>query len=300
MMKFNSLVIALVLLITPYQTSLAKEIQIKHAGLMLNGYVEIAEGKTLKNGVILMTHGTLAHGRMEIMTTLQELLKDNGVNSLSITLGLGLDKRRGMYDCNVPHTHKHRDALNEIDLWFKWLTGQGAKNISLLGHSRGGNQTAWYAVEHDKETIKSVILVAPMTWNKQKDINGYKKRYKKDLGSVLSKATSLVKSGKGSTLLKNTDFIYCPDTQVTATSFVDYYQPDTRFDTPGLLPMIKKPVLIFAGSEDKTVKDVAEKTRPFADKQGNVHLKVIEGSDHFFRDLYAEEVVDGIVDFISK
>ncbi|MDH5361194.1 MAG: alpha/beta hydrolase, partial [Gammaproteobacteria bacterium] len=107
-------------------------------GQKLIANLELAEGKHLRDGVVLMTHGTLAHGQMEIMSTLQGLLKDNGINTLSINLSLGLDSRHGMYDCNVPHRHKHQDAMQEIDGWIKWLGSKNAGPVVLLGHSRGG------------------------------------------------------------------------------------------------------------------------------------------------------------------
>ena len=39
----------------------SEEIQIKHNGLTLNGTLTLAEGKTLGDGVVVMTHGTLLH-----------------------------------------------------------------------------------------------------------------------------------------------------------------------------------------------------------------------------------------------
>jgi alpha/beta superfamily hydrolase len=52
-------------------------------------------------------------------------------------------------------------------------------------------------------------------------------------------------------------------------------------------------VLVIAGSEDDTVKGLVEKTQPLADGK-RVQLKVVDGADHFFRDLYAEDVADAV------
>ena len=49
----------------------AKEITLAHKGLNISANLEVAEGSNIKNGVVLMTHGTLAHNKMEIMSTLQ-------------------------------------------------------------------------------------------------------------------------------------------------------------------------------------------------------------------------------------
>lgn len=300
MLKFNSLILILVLLISPYQTSVAKEVQIKHAGLTLNGYLEIAEGKTLKDGVILMTHGTIAHGRMEIQATLQGLLKESGINTLAVSWGLGLDNRKGMYDCATPHNHKHTDALNEIAAWTQWLKKQGTSKISLLGHSRGGNQIAWYAAERDDPLITSLIMLASTVFTPEGQAASYKKTYKKSLPKILSAAQAMVKAGKGDAWMEHTDFLYCKDTKVTAASFVDYYQPDERFNTITLMPRVKQPILAFIGTEDKVVPGFKKQVPAVAAKYPHITLKVIDGAGHFYRDLYAEEVVESIVDFISK
>jgi len=266
-------------------------------GITLNANLELASGKNLGDNIILITHGTLAHGKMEITSALQGLFKENELDSLSITLGLGQSDRKGMYDCKRKHTHKHTDALDEIGVWVDWLKKKGVKNITLLGHSRGGNQTAWYAAERADAVIKKVVLIAPMSETGEYAAKSYKKRYKKDLAPILAKAEALVKKGNAQTVMAHTDHIYCPDTSVTAESFVSYNKADPRFNTPALLPKIKAPVLVFAGSKDKVVKDLDKKVAPYV-KKGKVELNVIDGAGHMFRDLYADDVVEAIIDFL--
>jgi len=274
-------------------TAGAEDVSLVHGGLTLNGNLETAGANWQQGPVVLMTHGTLAHGRMEIMEGLQAALKDRGISSLSMTLSLGLDKRRGMYDCATPHTHKHTDAVDEIGAWLGWLQAQGAAKVALLGHSRGGNQTARFAATHPDAPVNSVVLVAPQTWEQAYATEDYQKRYGKELGPLVERARQLEAEGKGDTLLAHLDFVYCPDTSATAAAFVSYYAADGRMDTPRLIPEIKVPVLVVAGSEDDTVKGLVEKVQPLADGQ-RVKLTVIDGADHFFRDLYADEVADAV------
>lgn len=290
-------VLWLMLCLLPWSVYSAEVSRIEQ-GQTLVANLELAEGKQLQDGVVLMTHGTLAHGQMEIMSTLQNLLKDNGVNSLSITLSLGLNNRHGMYDCKVPHSHKHQDAMHEIDGWVEWLGHKKSGPITLLGHSRGGNQTAWYASENNSAAFDKVVLIAPATWNEEKASSAYQKRYKKQLDTIQAKAQALVKLGKGRQLMEHTDFIYCADTSVTAEAFVSYYQPDLRMDTPTLLTKINKPVMVFAGSQDTVVKGLIEAVRPLDDGK-SIQLTVIDGADHFFRDLYAEEIVEAMLEFME-
>lgn len=271
----------------------ADEVKLAHGGLTLNANLETVAAGWQKGPVVLMTHGTLAHGGMEIMQALQAALKDRGISSLSITLSLGLDDRRGMYECATPHRHRHTDAVDEIGAWLGWLRGQGAEKVVLLGHSRGGNQTARYAAANPDAPAAKVILLAPSTYVADQAAQEYEKRYGRPLAEVLDRARQLAAAGQGSTLLEPVDFLYCAKTSAAAATFLSYYAPDERMDTPHLLPEIKAPVLVIAGGDDEVVKGLPEKVQPLADGQ-RVQLKVIDGADHFFRDLYAEDVADAI------
>ena len=295
-MKYYLYIIFFYLLST--RTIFAMDVQIPYNQLKLNANLEIAEGKALSDGVILMMHGTLAHGKLEILQSLQALLKEQGYNSLSMTLGLGISDRKGLYDCPTPHTHKHEDSLDEIDAWMEWLKKEGAKKIYLLGHSRGGNQIAWYAAERPDAIVPKVILIAPMTWNKDRADQYYKRAFKKDIGPVITKAEKLVAKGEPEAWLENVDFVYCRDTKAQATSFVSYHGNEPRLNTSFHLPKIKVPVLVFAGTEDSIVTNVIEETEPLADGKG-IKLIKIEGADHFFRDLYADDVVEHIIEFVK-
>ncbi len=292
-MKWLSLLILLFL-----GSAQAEEISFKYNGIYLRANLEKTDNWP-KDPVVLMTHGTLGHNRMEIISTLQELFKENGVSSLAINLSLGLQNRNSaMYDCATPHTHKHSDAVGEISAWVEWLRFEGIKNIVLLGHSRGGNQTAWYAAERSAPVISKVILVAPQVWSADRAAGNYNKRYGKSLEAVLGEANALVKSGKGRQIMKHTDFLYCKDTSVTAEAFAGYYQPDERLDTPFLVEKIKQPVLLFIGSEDKVVEGLQKKLQKLS-RTDHLSIEIMDGADHFFRDLYAEDLVERAVEFIQ-
>ncbi|WP_420554178.1 alpha/beta hydrolase [Neptuniibacter marinus] len=271
----------------------AEEITLKYKHLDLNANLYLTEENGFNN-ILLITHGTLAHNGMEIIATWQELLADEGMSSLAINLSLGLDNRHGMYDCKTPHTHKHTDAIHEIAAWVDWLKAQGSQAIILAAHSRGGNQTAWYADTHSDPAIKGQILIAPQTWSEQDETASYTKRYQHPLQAQLEKAMQLTPND----MLIHTDFIYCEDTQVAAASFVNYYQANPRFDTPALLSKTTLPTLVFSGSEDTIVNGLFEKMEALNnDVVQNVQ---IEGADHFFRDLYMDEVTEHSLEFIEQ
>jgi len=274
------------------------DVQIPFQKIKLNANLEVAEGKTLSDGVFLMLHGTLAHGELEILQSLQSILKEQGQNSLSITLGLGISDRKGLYDCPTPHTHKHEDALDEIDAWIAWLKKEGANRIYLLGHSRGGNQIAWHAAERPDPVVPKVILIAPMTWDKERADKYYERAFKKDISPIIANAEKLVSDGNPEAWMENVDFVYCRDTKAQAASFVSYHGNEPRLNTAYHLPRINKPVLVFAGTEDSIVTNVIEEVEPLADEK-KIKLVKIEGADHFFRDLFADDVAEHILNFIK-
>ena len=291
-------IMALAILCAASITAHAEEIKIKPGALTLNGQLELAEGKTLKDGVVLIVHGTLAHNDMDLLRNLREVLNGRGLNTLAINLSLGLDDRHGMYDCAKPHRHKHLDALDEIGAWFDWLKAQGSGPVVLFGHSRGGNQAARFAAERGNALISKVVLLAPATWSQEKTAKGFARQHGGPLATAFAKAEAQVKSGKGSEMMPKAGLLYCPGADVTADSFVAYYRADPRFNTPSVLNEIKQPVLVIAGSKDTVVADLPEKMAGKADGK-HVGFKLIDGADHFFLDLFGEDVADAMEEFLA-
>ncbi|OOZ38172.1 hypothetical protein BOW53_16395 [Solemya pervernicosa gill symbiont] len=276
----------------------AEEVKTKHAGLTLNAEWITAGDEWKSKPVVLMTHGTLMHGRMEIMEAMQTLFADAGYSSLSLTLSLGLDDRHGPYECAATHKHKHTDALDEIGVWLTWLKKQGVEQVVLLGHSRGGNQTAWFSTERHDAAIKKVILVAPATWSEVYAVKDYQERFGMDVAGPLAASKKLVAAGKGKQVINPVSIIYCKDSSATAESFVAYHGVEPRMHTPSLLGKIQVPVMVFAGSEDTVVKNIEQYVQPMANDK--IKLSILEGADHMFRDLYAEDLVDEAVAFIEE
>ena len=278
----------------------AREVILPYKGLTLNANLELATGKKPADGVILITHGGLGHHGMEVITYLQKLLKDRGYNTLAINLSLGLNHRHGMYDCAVIHRHANDDAVAEIGAWVGWLKKQGATRVVLLGHSRGGAQTALYATEAKSPLVKAVVLLAPATRDNT-DTATYLRNFNKPLGPLLEKAQSLHNTGKGSAVLEHIGLMNCADTSATVDTFISYYAQDPdnlRLDTPSLLPKIKFPVLVLVAGNDEVVIGLEKKIEPMADGK-RVQMKIIEGADHLLRDLSADESADAIDSFLK-
>lgn len=295
---FMLVITSFVLTLSFSSTALSEEVKQTFNGLTVNANIVLAEGKTLKDEVVLLTHGTLTHNGRETYRSIQELLAESGISSIAPNLSLDINDRHGEYDCNTFQTHQHDDAMLEIGFWLEWLKTQGTTEVTLMGHSRGGNQTAWFSVENDSDMIKKVVLIAPQTWSKQAEHDDYAKKYHVPLQPILNSTEKLVKEGKGETKLSNINFIYCKETNATAEAFVSYYRTDERMDTPTLLLKAVKPTLVIIGSEDTVVADLTEKITKV--KNPLVSHTIIEDADHFFLDLFAEELVETAVEFIQE
>lgn len=299
---FSTLALAVIAVASAASALFAAEraVELRIGGLTALADLVVPDNGSIGNGVVLITHGTLAHKDMELVEALQGALAERGVASLAPTLTLGIDRRTGMYDCKAPHTHAHKDALDEIGAWTGWLKEQGAGTLTLLGHSRGGNQTAWFAAERAQAGIEKIVLLAPTTEKGATNTaEAYRERYKADLGGILEKARKLAASGKGDQQIDLSGFIYCPDTKATAASVLSYYGAETKRDTPSLMSRIKLPVLVIAGSADTVVPDVAKRMKSHVDG-ARIKLEVIEGAGHMFLDFYAEDAADLIAGFMKQ
>jgi len=285
------------LLLTQVGFSQAEAVHTKIGRLTLNANLAQAEnwpaGTTL-----LITHGTLSHYDSELIQTLQTLFEEQGISSLAINLSLGIDRRYGPYDCKLVHRHTQEDAPVEMAVWQKWLTAKGVSDIVPLGHSRGGNQTARFVASQPGPTISRAILIAPALLKKQNSPDENHRENSDTLSAALAQAHSFINAGKPKALL-STDFLYCPKAKVTAKSLLSYYDVDPELGTRLLLQKIHMPVLVIAGSEDTTVPGI-EQALSSTKQSGSIKVVTIDGADHFFRDLYADDLVELAVEFLAQ
>ena len=258
----------------------------------------MAPGKSFKEGAVILVHDTQAHGRVELMAALQDGLRDLGINSLAITLGLGLDKRRGMFDCGLEQDHRHEDAIDEISAWVRWLKDKGAQSVTVAGHGRGANQAALYAINELDKTVKRLVLIAPLMQTPEKAESDYRARFGKPLRPELGKAEELGRHGGGNQLAEVSGFLTCHHAQVTAGAFADYYGANEKFKTTNLLQSIKIPVLLAVGDADPNLGEIQAAQSEFASPK-TVTLAIIPGADQDFRDIGADEVAKKIKEFIS-
>jgi pimeloyl-ACP methyl ester carboxylesterase len=278
----------------------AEEVFQEYQGKTLNGVLELAEGNTLADGIILITHSLIQHNGREPLPYVQQLFREKGYSSLAINYSLGIDNRHGPFDCMAPHRYTLDGSLQEIAVWVQWLKEKGASKLVLFGHSYGGNEIARYAANNDEDSILGVVLLGPGTADHRMwSPGGYKIRYGKELGDILDRAELLVASGQGDSLMEKVDFLYCPQATVSAASFVSYYRLDPERLLPNLIREARKPTLFIAASEDNRLPDLNRLVRPFADGK-KIRLVVIDGAGHFFLDLNSDDAVDQAIGFFRE
>ena len=278
----------------------AEEVRIEHQGLDVLGTLEVAPGKSLKNdGAVLLLHGMLAHHRMEIISALQELLRERGINSLAVTLGLGMNERRGLFDCSIEQDHRNEDASEEIKSWINWLKQKGATSITLAGHDRGGNQIAIYAAKEPDKAVRRLVMIAPLADTASSTESEFSQRFGQPLQPILAEAEKLVAEDQFNTLMTDVPFLACDRTKVTAGAFVNYYGPNQNLYTPSLIPRIKLPAMVVVGDLDPLANELLPAIEGIPDAK-SIRLVTLPGADHFFRDQAAEDLADKIKAFLAE
>ena len=268
----------------------AEPVQITRAELKLNGNLIAAADK--QQTAFLILHGTWAHAAMELPETLQALLDEEGYASLAITLSLGVDNRQGFFDCKSPVIQGHEAAIDELHAWYLFLREQGYSNVVLIGHSRGGAQAALYQQRYPQDKLSALVLLAPMTWQQGVEAKAYHDKYGVNLNEQLAQADQYRQAGKA--LFTPPGTLYCENTPVSPRAFISYYSLKPEKNTPALLADTAIPTVVYLGSEDPLSIEFAKQQGLLANKK-NIAVVNINGAGHFFRDLYADELIEDLV-----
>ena len=261
------------------------------------------------NVAVVLLHGTLAHNRMEIINTFATLIsQDYGYPVLTPNLSLNDKERMGekiqtstkgyatLTACDIEHTHKYEDAALELGTWVEYLKQEGFEKILVSGHSRGGRQVSAFLAGNDEPSIIGGVLIASGLSRSERNIEKYKKDTGLDLTQLLTQFSKL----SPDEYVDVPKFIYCDKPRVTAGAFISEYEDNPAHSAPYNVQKIKNiPILVIGGSEDTVVPNIEADFKALTN-QSNLSVQVIEGADHFFRDLYADDAAAMIVDLIEN
>ncbi|WP_457599943.1 alpha/beta hydrolase [Hydrogenivirga sp.] len=261
-------------------------IRIDYEGKKLKANADLAVPKDKNPRVaVLWVHGLFqTHKMQEPISVQREAWVSAGYPVLSPTLTLGVDDRKGPYDCSYPLDHEYELNIKEIKLWIEWLKGRGIERIVLAGHSMGGQEVIHTAERLRDPAVVGLLAVAPA--------KGLRREH-----PLLSEAERLYREGKGKKLLK-TSFFYCRKTEVSARTLFTYYGVDRNIGKS--LQKLRIPVLVVWGGEDTRVRDLPGFLEPYVKDRKNIRVEVIDYADHFFRDLASEDLSAIAIEFFGE
>jgi alpha-beta hydrolase superfamily lysophospholipase len=272
-----------------------RQVNIEFEGNTLNGWLTEVEQPRAS---VLMLHGTMAHANMEIMATLAEVFAEYEVETLRVSLSLGVDNRTGMFPCGALQDHRQEDALAELTVWMRWLAGEGRASVLLLGHSRGAGQVARFAASGATPDPTGLILVAPAVVEAGDMGGSYAKRTGAALQPLLREARARLDGGEPDHVLEDVAFLYCDAADATARAFLSYYGEDDGVDALDQVADLSLPAIVIAGSEDPLTARLAPEGEALA-RAGRITFVNVDGADHFFRDLYAYDTVEAIIEWLD-
>lgn len=237
----------------------------------------------------LVIHGTWAHHGMEIVQALQQGLAERGEASLAPTLSLGQSGRTGFFECAPTMVPDESTVAPEIRLWIDFLGRRGYRTVTLLGHSRGALQAARLLIERPDSRVTRLVMLGPPTWHRDEVAKRYAAQGGDALEAVLKQARDTPQAMLGPLTLQ-----HCTGVRTTGAVFLDYYDPLIVRHTPDLIEHVRIRTDVVLGTQDDVAAwspaDVSA-----AQLRRNVRVESIDGADHFFRDLYMDEVLDGVL-----
>ena len=93
------------------------------------------------------------------------------------------------------------------------------------------------------------------------------------------------------------NFLNCSNAKVKISSFLSYYNLARQDETIQILKDIKISTNVFTASEDAFVPKTHSKIAKI--NNSYINLVQVEGSDHFFRDLFLDEVIEILSELIE-
>ena len=244
------------------------------------------------NTVAIILHGMRGHRNMEIVNGIANNFIGLNIDSLIPNLSYGINSRNNDFlPCDIKHSHVKDNNIKEVMEWWRYAN-ERYDNIILVGHSMGG-QDILSVYKHimplqNNYSIKSIMLFAPSS----QDYNEIRDSFINSSGVDIEELKTMSLSS-----YITTDFLGCKKQEVKVESFLSYYDLSGGRDTVSMLSAIDIPTYIFLASEDTYVPETAEKLTDI--NKDNIQIYTIEGSDHFFRDLYLDDVLDIISGLIE-
>ena len=291
----NYLSLLLISILTISQVSYSSERAVSiqdDNGIILNGNLL---SRDINKPIFIIVHGTRGYYEMEIINTLSKSLYDEGFNTLAINFSYGFSSKRNTFlECNITHNHSEQSSVNELILWYQYLISIGYKDIYFIGHSRGALNVMQAVTLINDNSLKTFLL-APMIDTYEGTRDYYRDELKIPYDQIISSDDNYLISKR----YKKINFLFCENVDVyskTYRSYLDLSKNKSKypftFNIIDLLNNSKVKSTVFSGTDDEIILDSYKALYSIENK--NIKIIEIDGADHFFRDLYLEEIVEYI------
>ena len=263
----------------------------KNLVINANHYTNSMENKT----VAISIHGTRGFKTMEVISVLSDNLLDLNIDTIAPNISYGVNDRvNDFLSCDMKHLHNQYANVDEIIKWFLFAVEKDYKDIILIGHSRGGQDIIQAYKKILKlypgisKKISSLVLLAPLADDTDEINISLQKSHSTTISEFLNRDDNA---------FIKINFLNCNNATVKISSFLSYYNLPRDEQ---LIPMLKDidiDTYVFTASEDTFVPKTHSKVSYI--RNNNIKLLQIEGADHFFRDLFLDDIIDKLSDFIE-
>ncbi len=265
-----------------------------HNGLVLNANLK---SNSQSDTIFILVHGTRGYKDMEIIKSLSQKIYDYGYSSLSINLSYDIDNRASEFlSCDRVHTHNEHTSIDEIVSWYRYLENQDYKNIYFIGHSRGAFNVIQAMAIINNNNIKAYLL-APVIDTYIGTKNYYDQEHNLPYETLINNKDEFIISDRYPSI----NFLFCENARVSSSTFRSYLDLSKNqtlypftFSIVDLLKDTNSMVTIFSGTDDEILLDSYKKLNQI--NQSNISHILIDEADHFFRDIYLDDVIDIIFD----
>tara|TARA_B100000925_G_scaffold75392_1_gene53108 strand:+ start:426 stop:1406 length:981 start_codon:yes stop_codon:yes gene_type:complete len=248
--------------------------------------------------VFLILHGTRGYKAMEIITSLAQRIYEEGHDTLRINLSYGINNREDTFlSCDIKHQHKEYESISEIITWYNYLLSKGYKEINFIGHSRGAFNIVQSLALLEKKNRVTSYLLAPVIDTYEGTKAYYENELKIPYDSIINSSEKYLISDRFSPI----NFLFCQDAIVSSDTFRSYLDFSKKVDkypyTFGILDLlddIESEITIISGTNDEILLDSYKSFN--AIEKNNIRFVTIEDGDHFFRDIYLDEVIEIILE----
>ena len=249
------------------------------------------------DSVYMLVHGTRGFKTMEIIRSLEQKILLNGHDVLSINLSYGVNNRNdGFLSCDIEHIHNEHKSVREIISWYQYLLSKNYKKITFVGHSRGGFNIVQASEIINNKDIE-LHLLAPIVDTYKGTRDYYMSEHNLPYDQIIQSNDEYIISDRYPAI----NFLFCENARVSSSTFrsyLDFTENRSKYPfTFNILKLLNKSnikISIYSGTADEILLD-SYKMFESIDK-GNITHYIIEGGDHFFRDIYLDDVIDLMFD----